>query len=86
MSLTEAAAQLHLHKNTVRYRLGKGEQLRGAPITHARLELHTALLAREQLAPPSVHRVARTPVWPAAKDAPTKRLIGRRPGRVRRVV
>jgi len=44
-SLTEAAVQLHLHKNTVRYRLRKAEDVRGRPINERRLDVETALLA-----------------------------------------
>ena len=41
-SLTEAASQLHLHKNTVRYRLRKAEDILGrpiAPIMRARVRM-----------------------------------------------
>jgi hypothetical protein len=48
-SLTEAAGQLHLHKNTVRYRLRKAEDVRGRPVNDRRLDLEIALLACEQL-------------------------------------
>jgi hypothetical protein len=48
-SLTEAAVQLHLHKNTVRYRLRKAEDVRGRAINDRRLDLETGLLACEQL-------------------------------------
>jgi DNA-binding PucR family transcriptional regulator len=48
-SLTEAAVRLHLHKNTVRYRLRKAEDVRGRPISDRRLDVETALLACVQL-------------------------------------
>lgn len=44
-SYTNAAAQLHLHKNTVHYRVRKAEELRGRPLTEDRLDLEVALLA-----------------------------------------
>ena len=44
-SFTHAAAQLHLHKNTVHYRVRKAEELRGRPLTENRLDLEVALLA-----------------------------------------
>ena len=48
-SLTEAAVALHLHKNTVRYRLRKAEDVRGRPISERRQDVETALLACLQL-------------------------------------
>ncbi|WP_037067544.1 PucR family transcriptional regulator [Pseudonocardia acaciae] len=48
-SLTEAATELHLHKNTVRYRLRKAEDIRGRPTAEGRVDLEIALLACEQL-------------------------------------
>jgi PucR C-terminal helix-turn-helix domain/GGDEF-like domain len=48
-SLTEAAVALHLHKNTVRYRLRKAEDVRGRPISERRLDVETALLACQHL-------------------------------------
>lgn len=44
-SLNAAAAELHLHKNTIQYRLRKAEELRGAPLEEQRLALEVALLA-----------------------------------------
>jgi DNA-binding PucR family transcriptional regulator len=44
-SLIDAAAQLHLHKNTVRYRLRKAEDVRGSPISERRVDLEVALQA-----------------------------------------
>ncbi|MFC4950678.1 PucR family transcriptional regulator [Pseudonocardia sp. GCM10023141] len=49
-SFTEAAAQLHLHKNTVHYRVRKAEEIRGRPIGDDRLDVEVALLACAQLA------------------------------------
>jgi DNA-binding PucR family transcriptional regulator len=48
-SLTEAATELHLHKNTVRYRLRKADDIRGLPIGERRLDVEVALLACEHL-------------------------------------
>jgi hypothetical protein len=48
-SLTDAATELHLHKNTVRYRLRKADDVRGVPISERRLDLEVALLACEHL-------------------------------------
>jgi hypothetical protein len=50
-SYTAAAALLHVHKNTVHYRVQRAEELRGRPIAEARLELEVALLACELLGP-----------------------------------
>lgn len=48
-SYTEAAARLHLHKNTVHYRVRKAEELRGRPLTDGRLDVEIALLACDHL-------------------------------------
>jgi PucR C-terminal helix-turn-helix domain/GGDEF-like domain len=48
-SFTEAAARLHLHKNTVHYRVKKAEQLRGRPLTDDRLDVEVALLVCDAL-------------------------------------
>jgi DNA-binding PucR family transcriptional regulator len=48
-SYTHAAAQLHLHKNTVHYRVRKAEELRGRPLTENRLAVEVALLATSML-------------------------------------
>lgn len=42
-SYTEAASRLHLHRNSVRYRIGRAELLRGAPTDEGRLDLELAL-------------------------------------------
>ena len=49
-SYTEAAARMHVHKNTVLYRLRKAEELLGRPVTDDRLRIEVALLACDQLA------------------------------------
>jgi DNA-binding PucR family transcriptional regulator len=48
-SFTEAAARLHLHKNTVHYRVKKAEQLRGRPLAEDRLDVEVALLVCDAL-------------------------------------
>lgn len=49
-SLTDAAVRLHLHKNTVRYRLRKAEDVCGGrSINGRRLDVEVALLACEHL-------------------------------------
>jgi DNA-binding PucR family transcriptional regulator len=49
-SYTEAAARMHVHKNTVLYRLRKAEELLGRPVTDDRLRIQVALIACDQLA------------------------------------
>jgi PucR C-terminal helix-turn-helix domain/GGDEF-like domain len=49
-SYTEAAARMHVHKNTVLYRVRKAEELLGRPVTDDRLPIQVALLACDQLA------------------------------------
>jgi hypothetical protein len=44
-SYTQAAARLHLHKNTVHYRIRKAEELRGRPLAGDRLDVEVALRA-----------------------------------------
>jgi len=50
-SYTAAAALLHVHKNTVHYRVQRAEELRGRPLSAGRLDVEVALLACEQLGP-----------------------------------
>lgn len=44
-SLATAAAELHLHKNTIQYRVRRAEEARGRPLAHGRLDVEVALLA-----------------------------------------
>jgi len=44
-SLSAAAAALHLHKNTIQYRIRKAEETRGRPFDDGRLDVEVALLA-----------------------------------------
>lgn len=44
-SLVAAAGELHLHKNTVQYRLRRAEEVRGRPLGDDRLDVEVALLA-----------------------------------------
>lgn len=48
-SFTDAATRLHLHKNTVHYRVRKAEEIRGRPLTDGRLDVEVALVACQQL-------------------------------------
>jgi DNA-binding PucR family transcriptional regulator len=48
-SFTDAAARLHVHKNTVHYRVRKAEEILGHPLTENRLDTEVALLACAQL-------------------------------------
>ena len=41
-SYTQAAARLHLHKNTVHYRVRKAEELRGRPLAGDRLDVEVS--------------------------------------------
>ncbi|MFC8849793.1 MULTISPECIES: PucR family transcriptional regulator [unclassified Micromonospora] len=50
-SYTAAAALLHVHKNTVHYRVQRAEELRGQPISEGRIDMEVALLACEMLGP-----------------------------------
>ncbi|WP_329343489.1 helix-turn-helix domain-containing protein [Streptomyces sp. NBC_01352] len=44
-SLNTAAAALHLHKNTIQYRIRKAEEARGRPLAEGRIDVEVALLA-----------------------------------------
>lgn len=46
-----AAARLHLHRNTVKYRVDRAVALRGRPLSEDRLDLELALVACRHLAP-----------------------------------
>lgn len=48
-SFTDAAARMHVHKNTVHYRVRKAEEILGHPLTANRLDTEVALLACAQL-------------------------------------
>lgn len=50
-SYTAAAALLHVHKNTVHYRVQRAEELRGLPLAEGRLDVEVALLVCELLGP-----------------------------------
>lgn len=49
-SYNDAASRMHVHKNTVLYRVRKAEEVLGRPITEGRLSTEVALLACHQLA------------------------------------
>jgi len=44
-SSAAAAAELHLHKNTIQYRIRKVEEARGRPLHDGRVDVEVALLA-----------------------------------------
>ncbi|WP_406145150.1 PucR family transcriptional regulator [Streptomyces sp. NBC_01012] len=50
-SFVATAARIHLHKNTVKYRVDKAVQLRGRPIDEDRFDLELALAACRWLGP-----------------------------------
>ncbi|WP_214366559.1 PucR family transcriptional regulator [Pseudonocardia sp. H11422] len=50
-SFTDAASRLHLHKNTVHYRVRKAEEIRGRPLGDGRLDVEVALVLCRQLGP-----------------------------------
>lgn len=55
-SFVDAAARLHVHKNTVHYRVRRAEEVLGRPLTAGRLDIEVALLACDQLGLASVPR------------------------------
>lgn len=48
-SFTEAATRLHVHKNTVHYRVRRAEEILGHTLTEKRLDIEVALLVCAQL-------------------------------------
>ncbi|MFI6572294.1 helix-turn-helix domain-containing protein [Nocardia fluminea] len=58
-SYTDAAARLHVHKNTVHYRVRKAEELLGHPLGERRLDIEVALLTCAQLGIPEAPREPR---------------------------
>lgn len=71
-SFTEAAARLHLHKNTVSYRIRKAEEVRGRPLSEDRLDVEVALLVCDLL----WRRVnAAAPPLPATSKSRSVRLV-----------
>jgi DNA-binding PucR family transcriptional regulator len=48
-SFTDAATRMHVHKNTVHYRVRKAEDILGHPLTENRLDIEVALLVCAQL-------------------------------------
>jgi len=59
-SYLEAATRMHVHKNTVLYRVRKAEELLGRPVTDGRLSIEVALLACDQLAATTKDAVPQT--------------------------
>ncbi|UUU24017.1 helix-turn-helix domain-containing protein [Streptomyces sp. DSM 40750] len=58
-SFTDAATRMHVHKNTVHYRVRKAEEILGHPLTESRLDIEVALLACAQLGLRSVEGARR---------------------------
>jgi DNA-binding PucR family transcriptional regulator len=54
---TETAARLHMHRNTVHYRVRKAEALRGRPLQDDRVGVEVALLACLRLGSAVLRRV-----------------------------
>jgi hypothetical protein len=54
-SLAAAAAELHLHKNSVQYRLRRAEEARGRALSEGRLDVEVALLACRTLGTVVLH-------------------------------
>lgn len=48
-SATETAKRLHVHRNTVRYRVRKAEEVRGRALSDDRIDVEVSLLTCEQL-------------------------------------
>lgn len=48
-SYTDAAARMHVHKNTIHYRVRKAEEILGRPLGEGRLDIEVALLVCDQL-------------------------------------
>ena len=48
-SYTDTAARMHVHKNTVHYRVRQAEEQLGRPVNYHRLETEVALLLCDQL-------------------------------------
>jgi DNA-binding PucR family transcriptional regulator len=57
-SFVAAAERLTLHKNTVRYRIGKAEESLGHPVGEDRLHVELALLATQWLGPAVLRHVS----------------------------
>jgi PucR C-terminal helix-turn-helix domain len=57
-SFVAAAERLTLHKNTVRYRIGKAEESLGHPVGEDRLHVELALLAAQWLGPAVLRHVS----------------------------
>ena len=70
-SYTDAATRMHIHKNTVHYRVRKAEEVMGRPVTDGRLSIEVALLVCDQLAvttePPTLARSGKKPSAPRGR-------------------
>lgn len=56
-SFVATGERLTLHKNTVRYRIGKAEESLGRPVGEDRLHIELALLAAQWLGPTVLRQV-----------------------------
>lgn len=52
---TETANRLHIHRNTVRYRLQRAEEIRGRPLTDDRIDVEVSLVVCAQLGASVLH-------------------------------
>ncbi|MZD04869.1 hypothetical protein GTW43_07195 [Streptomyces sp. SID5785] len=68
-SYVAAAGRLHLHRNTVRYRVRRAVELRGRPLDEDRLELELALVACRRLGHAVLAPGPAGPAGPAGRDA-----------------
>lgn len=63
-SFNDAAGRLHVHKNTVHYRVRKAEEMLGHPLAENRLDIEVALRTCAQLGLPGPVAAARPPESP----------------------
>lgn len=54
-SYVATAARVHLHKNTIKYRVDRAIEARGKPLAEDRLDLELALIACKRLGPEVLH-------------------------------
>jgi DNA-binding PucR family transcriptional regulator len=69
-SFVAAAERLTLHKNTVRYRVGKAEESLGRPVGEDRLQVELALLAAQWLGPAVLRQLGPSPALRGAAVTP----------------
>ena len=71
-SFVAAAERLTLHKNTVRYRVGKAEESLGRPVGEDRLQVELALLAAQWLGPAVLRQLGPSPALRGAAVTPSR--------------